>query len=48
MDCSKVKSFNKEIERSIKEYWNLDSLSDYGIITLQYRDVARGKRNQSW
>ena len=41
MDCSEVKSFNKEIERSIKEYWNLDSLSDYGVITLQYRDVAR-------
>ena len=41
MDCSKVKSFNKEIERSIKEYWNLDCLSDYGVITLQYRDVAR-------
>ena len=41
MDCSEVKSFNKEIERSIKQYWNLDSLSDYGVITLQYRDVAR-------
>ena len=41
MDCLKVKSFNKEIERSIKEYWNLDCLSDYGVITLQYRDVAR-------
>ena len=41
MDTTKVGSFNRIIEHSIKEYWNLNSLSDYGILTLQYKDVAR-------
>ncbi len=41
MTTTKVTSFNQMIERSIKEYWNLNSLSDYGILTLQYKDVAR-------
>ena len=36
-----VPSFNKLIEQSVKEYWNLDSVSDYGILTFQYKDVAR-------
>jgi long-chain acyl-CoA synthetase len=34
-------SFNGYIERSIKEHWNLDALTDYKGATLQYKDVAR-------
>lgn len=34
-------SFNSYIERSIVNNWNLDALSDYKGITLQYHDVAR-------
>ncbi len=36
-----IKSFNKLIEHSIKKHWNLNSMSDYGDYTLQYKDVAR-------
>ena len=36
-----IPSFNSYIERSIIENWNLDALSDYKGITLQYHDVAR-------
>ena len=34
-------SFNKYIEKSIIDNWNLDALTDYNGITLQYHDVAR-------
>ncbi len=34
-------SFNEAIAKSIKENWNRSSLSDYGEITFQYKDVAR-------
>lgn len=34
-------SFNSYIEKSIKQNWNLDALTDYQGITLQYHDVAR-------
>lgn len=34
-------SFNSYIERSIVNNWNLDALTDYKGITLQYHDVAR-------
>ncbi|MDE6353647.1 MAG: AMP-binding protein [Prevotella sp.] len=34
-------SFNSFIEKSIKENWHLDALTDYQGITLQYHDVAR-------
>ena len=34
-------SFNKYIEKSIVDNWNLDALTDYKGITLQYHDVAR-------
>ena len=34
-------SFNKYIEKSIIDNWNLDALTDYKGITLQYHDVAR-------
>ncbi|HCN54737.1 MAG TPA: long-chain fatty acid--CoA ligase [Prevotella sp.] len=36
-----IPSFNSYIERSIKENWDLDALSDYKGATLQYHDVAR-------
>lgn len=36
-----AQSFNKFIEESIKNYWNLDALTDYQGATLQYQDVAR-------
>ncbi|MBO4606638.1 MAG: AMP-binding protein, partial [Prevotella sp.] len=34
-------NFNSLIEKSIKENWNADALTDYKGITLQYHDVAR-------
>ncbi len=33
-------SFNKSIEESIRRHWNLPALSDYGLQTLRYSDVA--------
>ena len=36
-----IPKFNSLIEKSIKENWNADSLTDYKGITLQYHDVAR-------
>ncbi len=36
-----IPNFNTLIEKSIKENWNLDALTDYKGITLQYHDVAR-------
>ena len=38
---NKFSSFNKYIEKSIIDNWNLDALTDYKGITLQYHDVAR-------
>lgn len=35
------KSFNALLEQSIKKNWNLDALTDYKGVTLQYKDVAR-------
>ncbi len=34
-------SFNKLIFDAIQQYWDQDSMSDYGVSTLQYKDVAR-------
>ena len=34
-------SFNQLIFDSIQQYWDQDSMSDYGVSTLQYKDVAR-------
>jgi long-chain acyl-CoA synthetase len=34
-------SFNSYLEKSIIENWNLDALTDYKGITLQFHDVAR-------
>ena len=35
------KSFIALIEKSIKKHWDLDALTDYKGVTLQYKDVAR-------
>lgn len=35
------KSFIAFIEESIKKHWDLDALTDYKGLTLQYKDVAR-------
>lgn len=34
-------SFNQLVFDAIQEYWDLNSMSDYGVSTLQYKDVAR-------
>lgn len=36
-----TESFNSYIEKTIKDNWHLDALTDYQGITLQYHDVAR-------
>ena len=41
MDITKVPSYNEMIRQSIQDHWFLDSMSDYGVFTLQYKDVAR-------
>lgn len=38
MECP---SFNACLQKSIQEHWVKDALSDYGINTFQYKDVAR-------
>ena len=35
------KSFIALVEQSIKKNWDLDALTDYKGVTLQYKDVAR-------
>ncbi len=37
----KTSTFNQAIQESIKKHWHQNSMSDYGIYTLQYKDVAR-------
>ena len=34
-------SFNQLIFDAIQNFWDNDSMSDYGVATLQYKDVAR-------
>ena len=41
MTTTQVPSYNEMIRQSIQEHWFLDSMSDYGLFTLQYKDVAR-------
>lgn len=36
-----IPSFNSYIEKSIKDNWDKDALTDYKGMTLQYHDVAR-------
>ena len=37
----KAGSFNQIIANAIQTFWDCDSMTDYGITTLQYKDVAR-------
>ena len=41
MNTTEVPSYNQMIQQSIQEHWFLDSMSDYGLFTFQYKDVAR-------
>lgn len=41
MDNGQIGSFLDLVEHAIKEYWDLDALTDYEGATLQYKDVAR-------
>lgn len=41
MDNNQIGSFLEQVEFAIKEYWDLDALTDYEGATLQYKDVAR-------
>ncbi|MBR1499865.1 MAG: AMP-binding protein [Bacteroidaceae bacterium] len=41
MNTTEVPSYNQMIRQSIQEHWFLDSMSDYGLFTFQYKDVAR-------
>src|SRR5574344_362448 len=36
-----IPSFNSYIEKSVIKNWDLDALTDYKGVTLQYKDVAR-------
>lgn len=36
-----IPSFNSYIQKSVVEHWDLDALTDYKGVTLQYKDVAR-------
>jgi long-chain acyl-CoA synthetase len=41
MKPTEVPSYNQMIRQSIQDHWFLNSMSDYGDFTLQYKDVAR-------
>ena len=41
MKPTEVTSYNEMIRQSIQEHWFMDSMSDYGLFTFQYKDVAR-------
>ena len=36
-----IPSFNAIVAETIKSHWDMDSMSDYGAYTYQYKDVAR-------
>ncbi|MBO7068802.1 MAG: AMP-binding protein [Bacteroidaceae bacterium] len=35
-----VPSYNKIVQESIQKYWDRDSMSDHGLFTFKYKDVA--------
>jgi len=41
MDITQVPSYNEMIRQSIQDHWFMDAMSDYGVFTFQYKDVAR-------
>lgn len=36
-----IRSFNACVQESLQKHWDKDGLSDYGLHTFQYKDVAR-------
>ena len=40
MDINIVPSYNQIIQERIQQYWDRDSMSDYGLFTFKYKDVA--------
>ncbi len=40
MDTKQVPSFNLMIQESIRKYWTLDSMTDLGMASFKYSDVA--------
>ena len=41
MTTTQIPSYNELIKKSIQDHWSMDSMSDYGLFTYQYKDVAR-------
>lgn len=41
MKSTEVPSYNQMILQSIQDHWFMNAMSDYGISTFQYKDVAR-------
>ncbi|MEE1309420.1 MAG: AMP-binding protein, partial [Bacteroidaceae bacterium] len=41
MTTTQIPSYNELIKKSIQDHWSMDSMSDYGLFTFQYKDVAR-------
>ena len=40
MEKITVPSYNQIVQESIQKYWDRDSMSDYGLFTFKYKDVA--------
>lgn len=40
MEKITVPSYNQIVKESIQKYWECDSMSDYGLFTFKYKDVA--------
>jgi long-chain acyl-CoA synthetase len=40
MEKITVPSYNQIVQESIQKYWDCDSMSDYGLFTFKYKDVA--------
>ena len=41
MKTNNIPSYNESLQVAIRNYWELPSMSDYGINTFRYKDVAR-------
>ena len=40
MEINTVPSYNQLVQESIQKYWDRNSMSDYGLFTFKYKDVA--------
>ena len=38
---TEAQSFNTCVQEALQKYWDMDALTDYGVQTFQYKDVAR-------